>query len=224
MKVNFNTAKFDKDMKNFIDYSIGFLEGAHDAKPAFFKEFGRGTIAALNQYIDSHARMNQQSLHHVYEWYQTGSPDARLFKITSMSTTSGFQVTSKFTQSKTIANNSTKPFANKASVMENGMPVHIKPTKGVLAFDVNGETVFTKKEVTVSNPGGTAVRGSYQQAFDSFFKNYFSQSFLRSSGLLAHLEDVSIYKDNIKYGITNGRSVGKTAGYRWLMNAKVGIE
>lgn len=224
MKVTFNTTKFDKDMKNFIDYSIGFLEGAEEAKPEFFKEFGRGTIAALNQYIDSHARMNQAAMHHVYEWYQTGSPDARLFKITSQATSSGFSITSRFTQSKTIAKNSNKPFADKAQIMENGMPVHIKPTKGVLAFDINGETVFTKKEVTVSNPGGPLVQKSYQNTFDSFFNNYFSQSFLRSSGLLAHLEDLSIYKSNIKYGLTNGKSIGKTAGHRWIMNAKVGIE
>jgi hypothetical protein len=224
MEVKFNTTKFDKDMINFINYSIGFLEGIEHAKPVFFKEFGRGIIAGLNQYIDAHARSNQKALHHVYEWYKTGSPEARLFNLVSVPTTSGISIQSTFKQSKTLSKDSKTIFRNKAQVMENGQPVEIVPKKGLLAFDIGGETVFTKKSVTVNNPGGIAVVGSYQQTFDSFFKNYFSQSFLRASGILNYLEDVSIYKENLKSGVRGGASVGKQTGYRWLLNAKLGIE
>ena len=224
MQVKFNTVKFDSDMRNFINYSVGFLEGIEHAKPEFFKEFGRGTIAGLNQYIDSHARTNQQALHHVYEWYKTGSPEARLFNIVSSPTTSGISINSNFKQSKTLSKDSKTVFKNKAQVMEDGQPVKIVPKKCILAFDIAGQTVFTTKSVTVNNPGGTAVAGSYQQTFDSFFKNYFSQSFLKASGLLNYLEDVSIYKQNLKSGVKTGASVGKQTGYRWLLNAKIGVE
>lgn len=224
MKVILHTANFDRDMKNFLDYSMGFLEGIEDGKPAFFKEFARGTIAGLNKYIDSTARMNQQAMHHVYEWYKTGSPEARLFKITSLENANGIQIRSTFTQSKTLAKNSKQIFANKASVMENGMPIHISPKKGVLAFEVDGETVFTRKEITIANPGGPSVAGSYQKAFDSFFQNYFSQSFLRASGILNYLDDISVYKTHLAAGVKSGKGIGKSAGYKWIVNAKIGVE
>lgn len=224
MQIKMHTANFDKDMKNFIDYSIGFIDGIDSGKQIFLKEFARGTIAGLNKYIDSTARMNQQSLHHIYEWYRTGSPEARLFRLSSVQNSEGFSVRSSFRQSSSLSKNSKDPFKNKAQVMESGMPVHIKPKNEVLAFEIDGQTVFTKKEVTIANPGGPAVRGSYQKAFDSFFQNYFSQSFLRASGILNYLDDISVYKNNISSGVKSGKSVGKTVGYRWIVNAKIGIE
>ena len=224
MQVKFNTTKFDADMRNFINYSIGFLEGIEHAKPTFFKEFGKGIIIGLNKYIDAHARSNQQALHHVYEWYKTGSPEARLFNLTSSPTINGIVINSTFRQSKTLSKDSKTIFRNKAQIMEDGKPVEIVPKKGLLAFDIDGQTIFTRKSVTVNNPGGSAVTGSYQKTFDSFFKNYFSQSFLRASGILNYLEDVSIYKNNLKSGIKGGASVGKSTGYRWLINAKIGVE
>ena len=213
MEVKFNTTKFDADMRNFINYSIGFLEG-----------IGKGIIIGLNKYIDAHARSNQQALHHVYEWYKTGSPEARLFNLTSSPTINGIVINSTFRQSKTLSKDSKTIFRNKAQIMEDGKPVEIVPKKGLLAFDIDGQTIFTRKSVTVNNPGGSAVAGSYQKTFDSFFKNYFSQSFLRASGILNYLEDVSIYKNNLKSGIKGGASVGKSTGYRWLINAKIGVE
>jgi hypothetical protein len=224
MITTLNMKDFDSKMNNFIEYSIGFLEGINSAKQPFFQEFGKGLIAGLSQYIDSHARMDPQALHHVYEWYQTGSPEARLFNLTSTATSSGIKVNSSFRQSKTMSKESKQIFYNKASVMESGMPVTISPKHNVLVFEVNGETVFTKKKVTVQNPGGTKVNKSYEKTFDSFFTNYFSQSFLSSSGLLNYLEDVSAYKNNLKQGSVSGKSLGIKTGYQWLINANIGVE
>ena len=224
MITTLNMKDFSMKMNNFIDYSIGFLDGIHSAKPVFFKELSYGVVLALSKYIDSMARMDPQALHHIYEWYQTGSPEARLFNLKSTSNGSGFMITSSFKQSKTLSKDSHQIFANKAIVMENGMPVTITPKKNVLAFEIDGEMVFTKKSVTVANPGGSKVKGSYEQTFNSFFDNYFSQSFLLSSGLLNHLEDVSTYKNNLKQGSLGGRSVGIKTGYQWLLNAKIVVE
>lgn len=224
MNITFNTKEFDSKMKNFIDYSVGFLEGAERGKSVFLKEFGKGVIAGLNMYIDSNARMNQQTLHHVYEWYKTGSPDARLFNLHASVLPSGIRITSNFTQSKTLSKDSKTPFVYKARVMEAGMPVTISPKKNVLAFEINGEMVFTKKTVTVANPGGSEVHGSYQKVFDSFFLSYFSQAFLKSSGMLSHLEDMSAYKTNISSGVKGGKSVGINTGYKWMISSRLAVE
>jgi hypothetical protein len=96
------------------------------------------------------------------------------------------------------------------------------PTKKVLAFtDENGEEVFTRNPVTVNNPGGEAVRGSYETAFDTFINQYFSQAFLRSSGILDYIKDVSLYKKNLRAGKSMGRTKGVDTGYRWITNIGV---
>lgn len=225
MRVSLNSKKFEKQMNNLIDYSIGFLDGAKFGKQMFFDSLGKGVIESLALYIDSSARSNPSALHHIYEWYQTGSPAARLFDLNYTALSSGLSVNSTFKQSHTVQKNSTVPFYNKARVMENGITVKIKPKKsGVLAFEVGGETVFTKKEVVVQNPGGQNVVGSFQKTFDEFFKFYFTQAFLRSSGLIDYLENPKIYKTNVKDGVRNGRSKGVSTGFKWITEAKVGIE
>jgi hypothetical protein len=109
--------------------------------------------------------------------------------------------------------------------MENGIPVTIRPkNKSVLAFEDNGEQVFTKQPVTVENPGGDQVQGSYEKVFDSFFRSYFSQIFLRSSGLIDYLESPKAYKNNFKAGSKQGKSKGIQTGYNWILNATIGVE
>jgi hypothetical protein len=112
------------------------------------------------------------------------------------------------------------PFYDKARVMENGIPVVIKPrNSNVLAFEENGEIVFTKNAVVVENPGGQATQGAFEKTFDSFFRSYFSQSFLRSSGILDYLKRPMAYKNNFGAGARGGKSVGVSTGYRWIINA-----
>lgn len=224
MQVTFDMKTFDKQMQGFIDYSTGFLQGVENAKPIFLEQFGKGIITALSAYIDAHARSQPQTLHHVYEWYKVGSPAARLFQLEPLVTKNGIQIKSNFKQSTSIAKDSRQPFYNKANVMENQLPVTIKPKNNVLVFEINGETIFTKKKVTISTPGGPAVAGSYQKCFDEFFTVYFKQSFLRASGILDHLENLEAYKINLPSGVKGGKSSGVSVGYKWLINAKVGVE
>lgn len=225
MQVTLNYKKFNNIMNNVINYSLGFLEGVNQGKQIFLKNLSSGTIEALKLYIDANARMNPQALHHVYEWYRSGNPDARLFNITSSVKGGGISINSSFKQSNSISKDSKEPFYNKARIMENGIPIIIKPKQSsVLVFEDNGETVFTKKDISINNPGGSKVRGSFEKVFDEFFKVYFSQAFLKSSGLLDYLENPKAYKDNLLSGSKNGNSTGKMVGYRWIIDAKVGIE
>lgn len=223
MKTTFNTRQFKKDMNNIVDYSMGFLEGVQSGKKAMLDLLGRETIQLLKEYVDSNARVNPEALQHVYEWYQSGMADGRLFDVEYTVSNLGLSVKSTFRQSTTIKDGSRTPFYDKARIMENGIPVVIKPKfVEVLSFDINGEQIFTRTPVKVKNPGGD-VQGNYEQVFDSFFSRYFTQAFLRTSGIAQYLENPTVYKKNMSAGKRGGRSIGVSTGYRWIANAGVAI-
>jgi hypothetical protein len=221
--ISFNSAKFKKEMNNIVDYSIGFLDGIEKAKPLFLRNMGMQTVELMKEFIDSNARVNPEMLHHIYEWNQTGSPNARLYEISYTVSSLGLSFKSSFSQSLSIKDGSRTPFYDKARIIENGIPVVIRPkTAQVLAFENNGETVFTKGPITVENPGGTAAQGGFEKVLDMFFNKYFSQAFLRVSGIAQYIENPQIYKKNLQAGKRVGRSHGVSTGYRWIANAGLG--
>ena len=225
MRVRLNTLEFEKQLDNLVDYSLGFLEGAESGKKIFLDNLGKGTVEALKLYIDAMARSNPQSLHHVYEWYRTGRNDGRLFDVQYRITTLGLSIESNFRQSSSIQSGSYEPFYNKAKIMEDGVPVIIKPKgNNPLVFQDNGVTVFTKKTIINQFPGGRNVQGSYEQTFDNFITKYFAQSFLTVTGLYDYLSNPEIYKKNLKAGVKGGKSIGQSTGFRWITNAKVEVE
>jgi len=212
-------------MNNIIQYSMGFLDGVENGKRVFLKNLGAGTIQAMAAYVDVSAKGNPNALHHVYEWYQTGSPSARLFDIDYTVSNLGLTFNSKFRQSRTLKEDSNVPFYNKASIMENGVPVTISPKRSsVLVFEQGGETIFTKNPVTVRNPGGDYVAGSFERTIDEFILKYFKQSFLRASGIYDYIKKPVLYKKNFKAGSKMGKSKGVDTGFRWIANAKIGVE
>jgi hypothetical protein len=221
MITKFDTRKFTKDMKNMMDYSIGFLDGVQLGKQELFKGLGIQTVEMLKIYVDSNARINPSILHHVYEWNKTGSPSGRLFDISYTVSHLGLSFNSSFRQSTTIQNGSREPFYDKARVMEEGLPVTIVPKQAqALRFTENDEEVFTKTPVTVFNPGGQ-TREQFERVFDNFFNKYFTQAFLRTSGIGAYLENPVAYKKNLSKGKRMGKSVGTSTGYKWIANAGV---
>jgi hypothetical protein len=162
-------------------------------------------------------------LHHIYEWNQTGSSNARLYDISYTVSNLGLSFRSSFSQSTSIKDGSRTPFYDKARIMEEGIPVVIRPKVAqVLAFEDNGETIFTQGPVTVDNPGGTEVQGGFEKVFDMFFNRYFSQAFLRVSGVAQYLENPQVYKKDMQAGKKMGRTKGVSTGYRWIANAGVG--
>lgn len=225
MRVSLNSAAFEKQLINIAEYSLGFIDGINRGKKVFLDNLGKSTIAALGVYIDVEARSNQSALHHVYEWYQTGSPEARLFDIDYTVSNLGLSVSSTFKQSRTIQGDSNTPFYNKARIMEEGIPVVVKPkANSVLRFYEGGETIFVKKPITVRSPGGEEVQGSYERVFDEFMQRYFTQGFLRASGLFDYIKKPVIFKQNIAAGARRGRSKGISTGYKWITNAKIEVE
>jgi hypothetical protein len=224
MKISTNTKSFTKQMNNIVNYSFGFLDGVEKGKSVFLNNLGHGVLTALYDYIDASARSNPRAMHHIYEWMQTGSPEARLYDLSYTVSNLGLSFKSNFTQSQSLSRDSNTPFYDKARIMEQGIPVKIAPVRSdVLVFDINGETVFTKKEVTVQNPGGTEVVGSFERAVDEFMLGYFKQSFIRASGLYDYISKPIIYKANVAAGSRMGRSKGIDTGFKWIVNARVGV-
>lgn len=220
MKVTFDDSQFFKEMNNVMQYSIGFLDGVEKGRTPFLENLGKSTIDTLKQYIDTMARVDERVLHHVYEWNQTGSPDARLFDINYTVNNGGLSMSSTFNQSKSIKDGSKVPFYDKARIMENGIPVVIKPKNAkVLSFESNGETVFTKNDIHVNDPGGFEAQGGFEDTFDKFFNVYFRQTFLYASGISQYLQNPYVYKANLQAGKRGGKSVGRKVGYQWMAKA-----
>jgi hypothetical protein len=225
MKVRLNTASFEKQMLNIVEYSAGFIDGVKSGKRIFLNNLGKETIILLGQYVDSSARSNPEALHHIYEWDKTGSPSARLFDIDYTVSNLGLSLSGTFRQSSSIKSGSSVPFYNKAYIMENGVPVTIRPRKSnVLVFESNGETVFTSKEIDIDNPGGDYVEGSFERVFDQFMLQYFKQSILQASGIYSYISRPTSFKRNISAGSRLGKSKGIETGFKWIANAKIGVE
>lgn len=224
IKVRFDDTQFAKDMENIADYAIGFLEGAERGRKSMLEAVGESTAELLAGFIDSNARVAPDILHHVYEWYMTGSPQARLFTIKSNVLSGGsLSFDATLTQSKSLKAGAKKPFYNKAMVMEKGISLTIQPREGkVLAFEDDGEQVFTRGPVIVQNPGGPQVVGSFERTFNTFFDSYFKQSFMRTTGLDQRIGNTTAFVKNIQKGKTMGKSAGNTVGYNWI-TGKAGI-
>lgn len=144
----------------------------------------------FGSYVDAQARTKPKALHHVYEWGKSGDRGGRLFKLKQVSHMGlGFTLTYDFLQSKTNVPSGRDmkkyKFANKAFIMENGIPVTISPRAAEsLVFEVNGYTVFMPKgaSVTVSKPGGGKATGQFRIAYAQFFTGQLVSESIRRSG------------------------------------------
>lgn len=219
MRIVVDDVLFLKDMNNVIAYANGFLDGVNLGKPQLLDNLGQKIKFMVEEYIDSNARVDPSSLHHVYEWYQTGSPSARLFDIDYIVDNGSLSLSATLTQSQSFANGSKTPFYNKARIMESGVPVTIRPKQAqVLAFQVDGNDVFTRGPVVVNNPGGD-VAGNFENVFRQFFSSYLSQSFIQSTGIGVQLKDTKAFHNNLAAGKRGGRSVGVRVGRSWIAKA-----
>lgn len=222
INIKFDNKTFMQEMTNIIDYSIGFTQGMQKGKTKLLDDLGGYISEMASEFIDANARLDPAKLHHIYEWTKTGSPNARLFDISYTVKSTGLSFTSKFKQSQSIKDGSNVPFYNKAQIMEDGVAVTISPREAqALAFEINGQTIFTKGDVIVENPGGN-VAGQFQNVFDLFFNRYFKQSFLRTSGLDNYFKKPMAYKTNLRKAKTGGRNAGISTGYAWVVGAGAG--
>jgi hypothetical protein len=224
VKVYTDPKPFEKDMHFFIEYTLGTLKGIEDGKDEFLKQMGPKIAAIVGQYIDTMAKMDPESLHHVYEWDKTGMTSARLFKIVPTYTKAGLTFSSVFTQSKTVQTRrgSKVPFRDKAFIMENGITLDIYPNKEpyLKYYDEKLDGWVTSYHSRVENPGGNYVVGSFGSNFRTFFATYLSQSRLMQSGMMVKPFSKA-YQRGLRAGMKRrgGRLAGIETGYRWIVGA-----
>lgn len=121
----------------------------------------------FDAYIDAKARENPKSLHHVYEFDMAGSIDGRLFKKQINSTPNGAVISYRFVNAKN-PNRQGYPFKKKASVMESGETVVIKPKNvNYLQYVLKDGRMIRSKMSIVDRPGGD-VAGNFGKEFDQF--------------------------------------------------------
>jgi hypothetical protein len=219
LSVVMDSKQFQKELNNIMKYSTGFIEGIQKGKSVFYLGLAPKIAEMASQFVDVNARMSPELLHHIYEWEKTGSPEARLFDIDYKISGVGITFTSSLRQSSSIKNGSNVPFYNKAKIMEEGLGVTIRPKRAnALRFEIDGQEVYTSREVRVDNPGGQ-TQGQFEKALNNFFGVYFRQSFLNSSGLLQYFKSPQVYSKNLNSAKRGGRSLGLKTGYQWVANA-----
>jgi len=143
-------------------------------------------------FIDSQARVKPKSLHHVYEWNKTGQATSRLFKLNKMDAPGlsfkvgyEFKLSKSSVPSKNIKQKSRYVFANKASIMEKGIPIIIRPRSAErLVFQIDGQAVFMPKgqSVTVKSPGGRASTNQFDLTYSRYFSGPMVSNSIKASG------------------------------------------
>ena len=224
LSVKIDSNQVNKILGNASSYSYGFLDGIDLGKQEFNKRLGEFTVEALYKYIDSRAMANPQRLHHVYEWGMTGKPSGRLFNFTYRPYKSSIRFTGNFLPSSSISESSTEPFVNKAKVMEDQIQVVITPRdSGYLAFEMDGEMVFTTNTIYIDHPGGDEVAGSFGNTVEDFFDNYFNIGLLKP--FLNDLKTAEEFTEMFSSGArSGGRSAGTRAGKKYMTKTGMIIE
>ena len=176
----------------------------------------------FGQYIDSQARIKPKSLHHVYEWNKVGNPSFRLFDLHIIDNSGlSFSVGRSFKLSKSAVPSKNKKqkkkyiFSNKASVIEEGMPVVIRPKSAErLVFELDGATVFMPKgsSVTVKRPGGRSATNQFSLSFGRFFGGQLISSSIKASGFqrifndrMSKALDLPINIKKVQYSFSAGK-------------------
>lgn len=212
-----DSKQINKILNNTVSYSYGFFDGIDMDQIVFNEKLGEFVVEALNKYIDSQARMNPEALHHIYEWNEIGNSGSRLFEIKSKASKRIIHFNGKFLPSKSISDTSDVPFINKAEIMENGISITIEPKDSVLAFEDDGQMVFTTSSIYIAHPGGDYVAGSFGRVIDDFFNNYLSKALL--APFLQKLGYPIEYSQNFSAGTKSGRNVGISTGKKYLKSA-----
>jgi len=217
--VKFNATNLNKTVTNLIRYSNGFLTETKQSKGKIAKHMASNSVEVFYQYLDSVARLHPDMLHHIYEWGNVGSPYQRLVELNISLGKENAMIYADFLESTSIPENGTEPFYNKAEVMESGKSVTVNEKDAqALFFEIDGVEYFRKGPITIQNPGGEAVRGSFVKTFNEFYGSYFSQVYLRSIKFYEHFRNPKPYVRNLRSAVKSGNAAaaGKASAIQWI--------
>lgn len=219
MTIIMDTSELERILKDTAQYCQGFIDGGEQGLPILLAKIGEVVKEALGQWMDSMAAGNHASLHHVYEWYQTGSAGARLFEYNFSVGGNTIIFTGETQASSSLPRRSSVPFYNKADVMESGGSVTISP---VNVSYLHWDDVYTPNDVTVAHPGGAATVGSWKRFTDLFFNTVLPQSLL--AAMLADLGTADEFLASFAAGaMGGGYGTGVGAGTKWITSPDVGV-
>ena len=224
MKTRIKADDLIKTLKNTVDYSSAYLAELNRNKAVLNEKVGDLSIDAFYEYLDSLARSHPGMLHHVYEWGQVGDPQGRLFELALSINGTSAVIDAQFLESTIPADNAKEPFYDKATIMEEGIPITIKEVNAeALFFEDNGEEFFRVGPITIMNPGGAATRGSFVQAFNEFYSDYFIDFYLNSIKFYKYFSNHNEYEKYFASAAKGGSSSkGTKAALSWIMNAPGG--
>lgn len=219
--IKFDSKKAMKMLDNVVAYSKGFIEETSAKESYVASKLASESIDAFYDYLDVLARTNPGMLHHVYEWGEVGNPQARLVQLKKILSGNGAYVDADFLQSSSIPDGGSEPFYNKAEIMEDGVTVTINEVDAkALFFEVNGEEFFRLGPITIENPGGEAVRGSFVKAFEEFYNVYFDNVYLRAIRFYEHFSNTKAYAKNFPAAVqsANASGIGRTTALKWILS------
>lgn len=220
-RVSFDSKKAMKVINNAIIYSDTFAKEFKAQESRMASQLGETSIEAFYDYLDTLARVSPEMLHHVYEWGQVGDPEARLVELKKIISGGTVEISADLLPSTSIKPGSNEPFEEKATIMEEGIPVTINEVNAqALFFEIDGEEFFRLGPITIPNPGGDNVRGSFVKVFEEFYNKYFDRVYLRSIGYYSHFSNPVTYEKNFKSAVRgNPVAAGKAAAISWVLKA-----
>lgn len=219
--IKLDARKLNKMLDNLVDYSNGFIKETKAREPYVASKLGQSSINAFYEYLDALARTNPGMLHHVYEWGQVGNPSARIYELKKHLGGDKVEIGAEFLESSSSPDENSEPFYNKATIMEEGIPITIQETQAqAMFFESNGQEFFRVGPITIENPGGEGVRGSFVQAFEEFYNVYFDQMYLKAIRFYDHFSNPMEYEKNFVAGVNGGGAgLGRKTALSWILKA-----
>ena len=210
-----------KKLNSTIKYSNGFVTELNKNKTLLNQKVGATSVAVFYDYLDGLARSHPGMLHHVYEWGEVGNPMERLYDLTLQVNNTSAVIDADFLESNMPSESGGEPFYNKATIMEEGIPVTINEKNAkALAFTIDGQEYFRVGPITIANPGGEATRGSFVEAFNEFYGTYFTEVYLSAIRFYDYFSNPDVYEDNFSAGANGGGfSTGRKAALSWITRA-----
>ncbi len=220
-----NSKKAMKVLSNLVQYSDGFIKEAKAQEATVTKRLAKTSVNGFYEYLDQLARVNPGMLHHVYEWGRVGDSNSRLFDLKIKISKNNAMITSDFLPSEIPSDTSNEPFYNKATIMEEGIPVVIQEVEAqALFFEIDGVEYFRTGPIIIENPGGPEVRGSFVQQFEEFYNTYLDDVYLKAIRFYQYFMDAKEYERNFNGAMnsSNAYQVGRKTALSWIENMPMG--
>jgi hypothetical protein len=223
MRVKLDASDLISTLRNTVQYSESFLKEVKRLEPKITQKLADTSIIAFYEYMDGLARSHPGMFHHVYEWGQVGNPFGRLYELNRVLARNNARIDANFLSSESVPQNGNQPFYDKAQIMEEGSPVIVnEKDASVLFFEIDGEEFFRHGPIYIANPGGGQTRGAFLNAYNDFYRFYFTNFYLKSIRFYEHFNTPQEFIRNFRSAVKNKSGVssaGRKMALSWIESA-----